>query len=122
VAQIEEQVKEQKTKLGPDIKRLRNIRSKMTDMETDYNEQKKRYDQIVGQLEMEKERIQEEMGTMFTEYKEAESKFHSNNVQADIFETFQRRIQNEAKFISSGDERLAAEYKSYHEFFQVKVS
>ena len=90
----------------------------MTEMETDYNEQKKRYDQIVGQLEMEKERIQEEMGTMFTEYKDAESKFHSNNVQADIFETFQRRIQNEAKFVSGGDDqRLADEYKSYHEFF-----
>jgi hypothetical protein len=57
------------------------------------------------------------MGTMFTDYKDAESKYHSNNIQADILETFQRRIQNEAKFIASADERLAPEYKSYTEFF-----
>lgn len=122
VAQIEEQVKDQKTKLAPDIKKMRNIRQRMGEMEVDYNEKKKKYDLIVSSLESEKERIQEEMGSIFTEYKEAESKFHSNNIQADIFETFQRRIQNEAKFISTGEERLAPEYKSYSEFFQVKVS
>lgn len=49
-------------------------------MEGDYNEKKKKYDLIVSQLESEKERIQEEMGSIFTEYKEAESKFHSNNI------------------------------------------
>lgn len=66
--------------------------------------------------------MQEEMGSVFSEYKEAESKFHSNNIQADILETFQRRIQNEAKFQANGEDRLAPEYKSYAEFFQVKVS
>lgn len=92
VAQIEEQVKDQKTKLAPDIKKMRNIRQRMGEMEVDYNEKKKKYDLIVSSLESEKERIQEEMGSIFTEYKEGESKFHSNNIQADIFETFQRRI------------------------------
>ena len=32
------------------------------------------------------------MGSVFTEYKESETKFHSNNISADILETFQRRI------------------------------
>ena len=101
---------------------MRNIRQRCSDIENDYNEKKKKYDTIVSQLEQEKERIQEEMGSVFTEYKEAESKFHSNNIQADIFETFQRRMQNEAKFLANGEDRLAPEYKSYSEFFQVKVS
>lgn len=57
VAQIEEQVKDQKTKLAPDIKKMRSIRQRMSEMETDYNEKKKKYDLIVGQLEQEKERI-----------------------------------------------------------------
>jgi hypothetical protein len=52
----------------------------MGEMEVDYNEKKKKYDLIVSSLESEKERIQEEMGSIFTEYKEAESKFHSNNI------------------------------------------
>lgn len=57
VAQIEEQVKDQKTKLAPDIKKMRSIRQRMSEMETEYNEKKKKYDLIVGQLEQEKERI-----------------------------------------------------------------
>jgi intraflagellar transport protein 81 len=73
-------VKDQKTKLAPDIKKMRNIRQRMGEMEVDYNEKKKKYDLIVSSLESEKERIQEEMGSIFTEYKEGESKFHSNNI------------------------------------------
>lgn len=52
----------------------------MAEIENEYNEKKKKYDAIVAQLESEKERIQEEMGTIFTEYKEGESKFHQNNI------------------------------------------
>jgi hypothetical protein len=59
---------------------MRNIRQRMGEMEVDYNEKKKKYDLIVSSLESEKERIQEEMGSIFNEYKEAESKFHSNNI------------------------------------------
>lgn len=36
VNQIEEQVKEQKTKLAPDIKKMRTLRQKMTEIEVDY--------------------------------------------------------------------------------------
>lgn len=32
--------------------------------------------------------ITKDMGSNFTEYREQETKFHSNNVQADIFDTF----------------------------------
>lgn len=41
MAQIEEQVKEQKTRLAPDIKKMRSIRQRMTELEVDYNEKKK---------------------------------------------------------------------------------
>ena len=43
-------------------------------------------------MELEKQEITKDMGSQFKDYKEDESKFHSNNVQADIFETFQKRI------------------------------
>ena len=64
----------------------------MTDIEEDYQTKKKVYDAVVQQMETEKEQITKDMGSQFQEYKESESKFHSNNVQADIFETFQKRI------------------------------
>lgn len=66
--------------------------------------------------------MQSDMGNMFVEYKESESKYHANNVQADIYETFQKRISNEAKYLSNPDKRLAPEFKSYQEFFNAKVS
>jgi len=64
----------------------------MTDTEEEYLGKKKDYDAVVLQMEQEKEQITKDMGSQFQEYKESESKFHSNNVQADIFETFQKRI------------------------------
>lgn len=51
------------------------------------------------------------------EYKESESKYHQNNVQSDIFETFQRRIQREATYISKPEARLLPDYKTFQEYF-----
>lgn len=70
---------------------------------------------------MEKERWQKDMGNALTEYKESESKFHQNNVQADIYETFQKRISNEAKHLSNPEKRLSPEFKSYQEYFNAKL-
>lgn len=81
-------MKEKKTKLAPGIKKLRTLRQKMTDIEEEYAGKKKDYDAVVDKMEIEKDQITKEMGSQFQEYKESESKFHSNNVQADIFETF----------------------------------
>jgi hypothetical protein len=53
------------------------------------------------------------MGSQFKEYHESESRFHSNNIQADIFEAFQQRLMHEAHFISNPDKRLSPEFKSY---------
>ena len=60
----------------------------MTDIEEEYAGKKKDYDAVVDKMEIEKDQITKEMGSQFQEYKESEPKFHSNNVQADIFETF----------------------------------
>ena len=92
----------------------------MTDIEEEYNAKKKDYDGEVNQMEAEKEQITKDMGSMFQEYKESESKFHSNNVQADIFETFQKRIQREAQYISNPDKRLMPDFKTFHDYFKYK--
>ena len=112
VQQIEAEVKEKKTKLAPEIKKLRTLRQRFQEIETEYLEKKKNYDAVVSTLDMEKERIDRDMGP-FKEYKEAESKFHQNNVQADIYETFQKRNTMEAKHLSNPDKRLSAEFKCF---------
>lgn len=92
----------------------------MTDIEEEYAGKKKDYDAVVDKMEIEKDQITKEMGSQFQEYKESESKFHSNNVQADIFETFQKRIQREAQYISNPDKRLMPDVKTFHEYFKIK--
>ena len=92
----------------------------MSEIEDEYQGKKKDYDAIIEQMEAEKEQITKDMGSQFQEYKEAESKFHSNNVQADIFETFQKRIQREAQYISNPDKRLMPDVKTFHEYFKIK--
>ena len=85
-------------------------------------EQKRQYDDIVNTMDTEKESITKDMGSMFDEYKESESKFHSNNVQADIFETFQKRIKREEGYMTNPDKKLYPEFKTFQEYFNVKVS
>ena len=41
-------------------------------------------------------------------------------MQADIFETFQKRIQREAQYISNPDKRLMPDVKTFHEYFKIK--
>lgn len=122
IQRIDTEVKEKKQKLAPEIKRLRTLRNKFGEIEVEYNERKKQYDSVQSNLDMEKERLDKEMGHSLTEYKESESKYHANNIQSDIFEAFQKRLSNEAKHLADPAKRLSPEFKSYQEFFNAKVS
>ena len=90
-------------------------------MESIYNEKKRTYDNTVNNLDLEKNKLDEEVTQMFAEYKHHESKFHVQNIQADIQESFQKRINNEAKYLNQSDKRFSPEFKSYTDFFQTKL-
>ena len=66
--------------------------------------------------------MEEEVKTLFEEYKSEETRFHSNNIQNEIYDAFLKRIGNEAKFLNTPDKRLSNEFKSYSDFFNAKVS
>ena len=51
VVQIENEVKDKKQKLAPEIKKLRGFRQKYTDLEAIYNEKKKQFDAVVQNLD-----------------------------------------------------------------------
>jgi intraflagellar transport protein 81 len=76
VSQIENEVKDKKQKLAPEIKKLRGLRQKFSDLEAIYNEKKKHYDNIVLNLDQEKNKLEEEVKTLFEDYKSEETKFH----------------------------------------------
>lgn len=121
VVQIETEVKDKKQKLAPEIKKLRGFRQKYTDLETVYLEKKKAYDSVVANLDSEKARLEEEVKALFDDYKAEETRFHSNNIQNEIYDAFLKRIGNEAKFLNTPDKRLSQEFKSYSEFFNAKL-
>ena len=51
VKQIEAEVKDKKTQLAPEIKKLRGLRTQFSEVEARYTEEKKRYDNIVMNLD-----------------------------------------------------------------------
>ncbi len=81
VQQIELEVKERKQQLAPEIQNLRAVRSKMQEIEAVHTEKKKGYDNIVMNLDQEKERTENDVKQVFTDYREDERKYHYNNIQ-----------------------------------------
>ena len=122
VQQIDAEVKDKKQKLAPEIKKLRAFRQKSNDVEAVYNDKKKQFDAVVHNLDQEKNKLEEEVKTLFADYKGEESKFHFHNIQNEIYDAFLKRIGNEAKFLSAPDKRLSNEFKSYSDFFNAKVT
>ena len=56
--QIEQEVKDRKTFLAPEIQKLRAMRQHMQDIEGTYLDKKKSYEQVVQTLDQEKEKIE----------------------------------------------------------------
>ena len=93
----------------------------MQEIETIHSEKKKAFDNIVMNLDQEKERIEGEVKQIFNDYRDDERKYHYNNIQTEIFDAFLKRISNEAKFLNNPDASLTAEFKSYSVFFNAKL-
>ena len=121
VRQIEQEVKERKTLLAPEIKKLRELRETMQKVEEVHSKEKKKYDQEVLVHDQEKGKMESDLKTVFNDYREAEGKFHCNNIQTEIYDAKLKRIANEGKFLTQPEKRLTNEFKSYSEFFNAKL-
>lgn len=106
VQDIESQLKDKKAKLAPQIKQLRQYRQKYQEVETIYNEKKKAYDNTVMNLDNEKKRLEDEVGGNYKEYKEDESKFHTQNIQNAMYDAMLKRVGNEQKYLNT-DKRMS---------------
>jgi len=69
VENIENQLKDKKAKLAPQIKQLRAYRQKYQELETSYNEKKKAYDNTVMNLETEKHKLVADIEKSWADYK-----------------------------------------------------
>lgn len=118
---IEQEVKNRKQHLAPEIQNLRQLRIQMQEIEAVHTEKKKQYDNIVMNLDQEKGKLDQDVKDVFKDYMEDERKYHYNNIQTEIYDAFLKRIGNEAKFLNQPDKKLTNEFKSYSEFFNAKL-
>lgn len=86
VEDIENQLKDKKAKLAPQIKQLRAYRQKYQELEQTYNEKKKAYDNTVMNLETEKHKLVSDIEKSWNDYKQEETKYHYMNIQTKIYE------------------------------------
>ena len=80
VRQIEQEVKDRKQHLAPEIQKLRALRGQMQEIETNHSEKQKQYDHVVMFLDQEKEKLDSDVKQVFNDYTEDERKYHQNNI------------------------------------------
>lgn len=90
-------------------------------MEVVYNEKKKSYDNTLMNLEGAKSKMDEDIQKKWEEYKQEETKYHYNNIQSEIYNALQNRLNAEQKFQKRSDARLSEEYQSYEDLFEKKL-
>lgn len=121
VQNIESQLKEKKAKLAPQIKQLRSYRKKYEEKEGDYLKYKKSYENTLMSFEADKKNLEEEANKLWNEYKEEETKYHSLNIQSQIYDALKKTISQESQFLKNPEARLHDDFKSYSEMYALKL-
>jgi len=80
VRQIEQELRDIKTHLAPEIQKLRQLRQNCQEVESVFSEKKKQYDNIVMNLDQEKGKMESDVKGVFNDYREDERKYHYNNI------------------------------------------
>ncbi len=121
VNNIENQLKDKKAKLAPQIKQLRNYRQKYQEMEQSYNEKKKAFDNTVMNLETEKHKLVSDIEKSWVDYKSEETKYHYMNIQTKIYEIMQKKLKEEQVYLKDPNKNLSEDIKSFTELYKTKL-
>lgn len=92
VTKIDQEVKDRKFKLAPEIQKLRQLRQEMGEIEQVHADKKRSYDSVANKLDQEKGRMDADIKQVFNDYRNDERKFHQNNIQGEIYDAFIKRI------------------------------
>merc|ERR1712232_768506 len=81
VQKINQQLKEKKNKLAPQIKALRSVRQNFQQVEVKYLEKKSAYDQAKSTMDGELSKVSSEVRQLENEVLDAEQNYHELNMQ-----------------------------------------
>jgi intraflagellar transport protein 81 len=99
VQKINQQLKEKKNKLAPQIKALRSVRQNFQQVEVKYLEKKGAWDQAKSQVDADLSKVAGEVKQLESDVLEAEQSYHDLNMQLTLFESKLQRAHREARCV-----------------------
>jgi len=120
VREINGQLKEKKTVLAPEIKKLRDLRNQCKTVENEYNQKKQLYDKVAVGLEAERQQIEAQCDSAQAECLQEESSYHYLSSLLSIAEADLERVESEVQW-EHGHGQLLPNFKTYSALFQEKI-
>lgn len=120
VRQINVQLKEKKAVLAPQIKKLREVRNDVKEVETRYNQKKQFYDKVAVGLEAERQQNEAQCDEAQAECLQEESSYHYLSSLLAIAEADLERVESEVQW-EHGHGQLLPNFKTYSALFQEKI-
>jgi intraflagellar transport protein 81 len=99
VSKINQQLKEKKNKLAPQIKALRSVRQNFQQVEVKYLEKKGAWDQAKSQVDGDLSKVAGEVKQLESDVLEAEQCYHDLNMQLSLYESKLQRAHRESRCI-----------------------
>jgi intraflagellar transport protein 81 len=99
VQKINQQLKEKKNKLAPQIKALRSVRQNFQQVEVKYLEKKGAWDQAKSQVDGDLSKVAGEVKQLESDVLEAEQCYHDLNMQLSLYESKLQRAHRESRCI-----------------------
>merc|ERR1711933_424211 len=97
VQKINQQLKEKKNKLAPQIKALRSVRQNFQQVEVKYLEKKGAWDQAKSQVDGDLSKVAGEVKQLENDVLDAEQNYHDLNMQLCLYESKLQRAQRESQ-------------------------
>jgi len=117
VTEINNTIKEKKNVLAPLIKELRQVRADFTQLETEYNDKKKTYENTAVGLDAERDKLLTEVTAYYEDCKREESRFHYLNAMINSTKITLDR----ARLEEQGKNRIGDAGQSYRELYQSRI-
>jgi len=121
VQKINQQLKEKKNKLAPQIKALRSVRQNFQQVEVKYLEKKSAYDQAKSTMDGELSKVSSEVRQLENEVLDAEQNYHELNMQLCTAESKIQRAEFEKRCLRK-EERQSKDHATLSEQYTAEIA
>merc|ERR1711920_1098198 len=121
VQKINQQLKEKKNKLAPQIKALRSVRQNFQQVEVKYLEKKSAYDQAKTTMDGELSKVSSEVRQLENEVLDAEQNYHELNMQLCTAESKIQRAEFEKRCLRK-EERQSKDHATLSEQYTAEIA